>query len=168
MVRLGSLKGYQEIEDECRADEREGIASWTGSRGIRGGGIEIYPVYLLCASGPSVDLSYLREKYGKWVVRIKSPIRLREQLSIATPVNTNMELWKTVELEKVSYTIDEPITWMTHDAPKAFKLSYTQKPQRYQADCEYRYVIRAKAAGGSAPRYLDYDLGGPVSYVEVL
>jgi len=166
--RLGSLKGYRETEKKCIQDATEGFSHWKDSRGINGGFIEVYPVYLLCASGPSVDLSHLRKKYGRWVVRIGNPSKLLEQLSVSTPVNTTMALSKTIEFEKVSYTKDETIPAISHDSPDAVKLAYTQKSARFQADCEYRYVVRAKTAGGSPAGCLHYDLGGPMRYLELL
>ncbi|MEK7153527.1 MAG: hypothetical protein AAB834_06260 [Patescibacteria group bacterium] len=79
-----------------------------------------------------------------------------------------MGLSKTTELEKVLYTKDETNPTITHDSPEAVKLAYIQKLPRFHADCEYRYVVRAKTAGGRRPSCLHYDLGGPLPYLELL
>jgi hypothetical protein len=186
--RLGLIEGYKTVEDRGRQDSREGesssfietnvsevevdkssmrvvaVNSVPGRLHLRGR--HLNPLYLLCAAGPSVDLTHLRRQFGEWVVRIDAPSRLLLDLHSRDPVNSSMEICGKPKLERVSYSKDE----IGVDYPDSFestRLCWTQKPKDFEPDCEYRYIITAKLVIHRSPDpYLYYDFCTPIAYAE--
>ena len=98
--------------------------------------------YVLCTTHPDADACSLGKKYGRFVVRINSPLVLLERIKVA---------WQSHELAlegcafmcAVEYTKDE-----LRDADPLLlsppHLTYSQKPRSYEEDREYRYVLQCK------------------------
>ncbi len=168
--RLGSLEYYKTIEDCGRRDEKEGTSSFITPEGlIVGGMVGNNPVYLLCTSGPDVDLEYLRGKKKKreLVVRINDPYQLLADIRNAVPVE-RVKLWGKCELEVVSYTRDGVLK-IDPDSPEALYLDHRQKSQVYCNEFEYRYVVFTyPPLEGKPSSFLNYELGRPLAYLEVL
>ncbi len=187
--RLGLMETYKSIEDRSRQDKREGesssyiktnvrevkidretmevidIKSVPGRLHLRGSLIE--PIYLMCTAAPTVDLTYLREKFGNWIVRINDPGRLLSDLCNAMPTNPNVEIGEC-SLEAVSYTKDEDVG-SDPESFEAVRLNWTQKPRDSCRDCEYRYVVKTRRVVGRDPDpYLFYDFNAPIRYTEIL
>lgn len=187
--RLGLMEMYKSIEDQSRQDRREGESSSyiktnvmevkiaretnevigtefvSGRLHVRGSFIE--PIYLLCTAGPTVDLTYLREKFGNWVVQINDPSRFLSELRNATPTNPNIEVGKC-SIEAVSYTKDEDVD-IDPDSFEAIRITWTQKSRDCCRQCEYRYVVKTRRVVGREPDpYLFYNFNAPILYAQVL
>src|SRR5271157_1563322 len=162
-IRFGILEYYRGIEDS-RRDEGEGqssvyfnvkapqliIEKQTGriidttesDKNIHSMVVSLNRYYILCASHPEVNFSSLARKYGRFMVRISSPLVLLERIRIA---------WQTCDLAldgdafiaPVEYTKDE-----LRDADPYLlsppHLTYAQKHRSYEEDREYRYLLRCK------------------------
>ncbi len=168
-ARFGILEYYRRIEDS-RRDESEGESSVyfrakapqliidrkTGrtidvtesDENIHSTVVSLNPYYVLCTSHPEVNITTLAGKYGRFMVRIDSPLVLLERVKIA---------WQTHDLAldgdaaftaPVEYTKDE-----LRDADPYLlsppHLTYAQKPKShegksYEEDREYRYLLLCK------------------------
>lgn len=187
--RLGLMDTYKSIEDPSRQDRREGESSSyvktnvtevkisretnevIGTESVPGRlhvqGTFIEPIYLLCTAGPTVDLTYLREEFGSWVVRINNPSRFLSDLCNAIPTNPNIELGKC-SMEAVYYTKDEDVD-IDPDSFEAVRLDWIQKPRDLSWQCEYRYVVKTRRVVGREPDpFLFYDFNAPILYAEIL
>lgn len=142
-ARFGILEYYREIED-ARRDASEGRSSvyFRAPHPIHSAVISLNRYYILCASHPEADASYLARKYGYFMVRINSPRELLARIQAA---------WQNHELAEddgafiapVEYTKDE-----LRDADASYlspvHLTYSQKHRSYGEDREYRYMLKCK------------------------
>ena len=118
-------------------------------------------------SSPAVDLKYLRNNFGTWIVRINDPSRLLVDLRNAVPANSGVTISKC-SLEPVSYTKDE-IVDIDPDSFDAVRLNWTQKPREFSPECEYRFVVKTRRIVGRAREdYLLYDFNAPIPYAEII
>ncbi len=187
--RLGLMDTYKSIEDRSRRDRREGMSSSyvktsvtevkisretnevIGTESVPGRlhvrGTFIEPIYLLCTSGPTVDLTRLKKELGSWVVRINNPSCFLSELCNAIPTNPNIELGKC-SMEAVSYTKDEDVD-IDPDSFESVGLNWIQKPRDLDWQCEYRYVVKTRRVVGREPdSHLFYDFNAAILYAEIL
>jgi hypothetical protein len=173
IVRFGFLDGYKKIEG-TRQDELEGRSicyiAIPGSD-IPGelSGVHINPIYVFSTAGPDVNLTLLREQYGKYVVRINDPKRLKDAITKSKPVRTALQISGECLLEQVRYNKKE---LAEEDVQADIRLSslliYTQKPKIYQDDREYRYVVIADIPKKHAKdEHLFFELGNLGDYLEM-
>jgi hypothetical protein len=167
-VRLRIMIDYRIIEDAHRRDEGEGVSSWYVENGGHIIGQHINPLYLFCTAGPNADLAYLRSKYGKSIVRINDPLRLLVDLNNHRPRPYRIKVVSKCKIEPVSYTKDEVLN-TDPNTFEAIRLSYAQKGTENLIDQEYRYIVQTEPDGETTPdRFLYYDFGGPIGYVEMV
>lgn len=98
--------------------------------------------YVLCTSHPDVNVCSLAKKYGRFVVRINSPLVLLERIKVAWQ-SDDLALDGCAFISAVEYTKDElrDVDGLLLSPPH---LTYSQKPRSYEEDREYRYVLQCK------------------------
>jgi hypothetical protein len=191
IIRLGLLSSYKETEDAQRQDESEGESSTylkrdlpvvtiskhtmeiiaTGSSPglLHFRGTNINPKYLLCTSGPGVDLNLLRNKFGNHVVKINSPIRLLNDINRVSPISSKMEFIGKCTLDEVCYSKDQ-IQDLDPDSTEAVRLSYLQKHPKFSVECEYRYIVMAKPCvkGEKPENHVLFNINRKLDYLELI
>jgi len=131
-------------------------------------GSQINPTYLLCTSGPNVDLNHMKRNFGKYIVKINEPLKLLQDINTATTINSKMELTGKCILCPVSYTKGDIIE-INPDSIEAIRLNYLQKPSSCIEDCEYRYIIKIKPCVNSQPEeFIYFDLQRELNYLEMI
>jgi len=188
--RLGLMSFYRKMEDNCRRDLTEGksssyinaiLPSVTIDKSTTNilpldyspgllhlKGVHINPIYLLCTSGPNVDLDYMRRKFGEYIVKINDPFKLLTAFNNAKPICSDMELVGKCILEKVCYTKDQVLE-IDPDSMDAVKLCYLQKPPEFIRDCEYRYLITSKPCVNNDPKdFIYFDFNRRLDYLEMI
>ena len=157
-MRLGCLGYYRNIEDSSRRDPTEGSGCtkepgivteggfssnpaekpiWTRKPGHQTHEMELLnPKYCFCMSLPDVDLNRMRGEFGVHIVKIDDPRRLAEDINEYF-IGSGQRFM--VEGRRVVYNkgqkLDRPLT----DNERTV-LSYTQKPESFHAQCEFRIV----------------------------
>jgi len=98
--------------------------------------------YMLCTSHPEVNISTLASKYGRFMVRINSPLALRERVKRGWQTH-DLALDGCAFIAPAEYTKDE-----LRDAdPNLLSpphLTYSQKCKSYEEDREYRFLLECK------------------------
>jgi hypothetical protein len=159
-VRFGLLSHYRTVEG-TRQDTQEGLVShyWTkkapqlvfnretgelvsageSDQNIHFKGSSLNPYFILSTSHSDADKGVLAEQFGRFIVQISDPIKLRDRIEIAwlkhawslegaafiAPVVYN----KGEVIEADPYLISPP------------EYNYCQKEPRYQHEREFRYVL---------------------------
>ncbi|MEQ8767871.1 MAG: hypothetical protein RL885_28465 [Planctomycetota bacterium] len=187
-VRFVDVHYYKDIEDPARRDGSEGsgqlrvpsnsvetlhIDSATGKTlgstfapgYLNFGSTYIHPVYALCMSGPGVDLSFLRRKMGRYVVRIRDPERLVDDVveSLQECPIPDREVF-FVHLLPVEYK--KGLVGAKPD--DTVRLSYAQKPPDFVDECEYRLVIGVSGVRPDVPVEFFLTLRSAGEYCELL
>jgi hypothetical protein len=177
--RLSLLDCYRKIEDPARADADEGEARIDipnqvlttiilPSDSSKGGRIgytigtlhrteaSLNKYYLFCVSGPEVSLDYIATRFGRYIVKISQPQIFLEQIRAYAP----KELAMRVELLKVEYTKGILKRSASEARPVGSLLSVYQKPPKFSAECEYRYILEASnnLAGQQYDDYIPFTL----------
>lgn len=192
--RVGSLERYKCIEDAARRDSTEGEglyglrgpvvsgrisvnadvpAEWISEVGIQQHHTQaLNSVYLFCCANLSADLEFLRRRFGRYVVKIVSPVVLAIEIDHALNGYDGNSGPFLVEGRDVEYNKGSLIT-DGRSAHELSDLSYAQKPADYRDEKEFRFCIMstggAAYAAGNAESYLDIALGsGRMSYAEML
>ncbi len=142
-VRFGILEYYRGIEDK-RRDSSEGRSSvyFKAPQPVHATYTSLNHYYILCTAHPEADIPALMKKYGRFVVRINSPIALLERIKAAWQIH-DLAVDRGAFVTHVEYTKDElrePDRYF-HSPPH---LVYSQKPRSYQDDREYRYLLKCK------------------------
>jgi hypothetical protein len=100
------------------------------------------PYYILCTCHPDVNVRSLAKKYGRFMVRIDSPLVLLERIKAAWHTH-DLALDGGACISPVEYTKDE-----LRDADPLLlsppQLTYSQKHRRHEEDREYRYVLQCR------------------------
>jgi hypothetical protein len=126
------------------------------------------PKFVMSCSLPGVDLQYLRERFGRWLVRINEPRRLAREISYYLGTLPN-RFAGGVEGCSVHYNKAGRVRAnLTKTA--SIRLSYSQKPVSFNQEREFRFVV----ISGETPStwfdgdYLPIDLGRALTYVTVI
>lgn len=165
--RFGELGRYRRIEDASRQDGSEGHAHYVDPQNhqwrTQFGG----PVYVLSFSGPKVNLQFLREKMGAFIVRLDNPEALCRDIECYMQ-SCGIRSFNGVHGHPVEYTKGHTISRNMNGFQRAV-LSVTQKPDTFQQEYEYRlYTILNQYPNCPVADFLSIDLGGPVQYAKVL
>jgi hypothetical protein len=148
-VRFGPLGGYREAKDQ-RRDETEGEVSilWNLRNPVFCERELLNPCHVLCASHPDTDTRKLRERYGKYLVRISDPNELKRRIDNVwrkSPIASGL-----CRLEPVVYNKGE-LLYPTPLLLPPYEYAFTQKPKvrlfdgmRFEEDREIRYVLISK------------------------
>ena len=122
------------------------------------------PTYLFCTSRTSIDLNLMRSKFGDFVALISEPRRLA--LDLCHYFQTSeYKLAGGIEGCCVQYTKDTVIQTELSSF-QIGQLSYSQKPEKYKEDKEFRYVaiFFHESQDGEFPTYLEIDLNKKLTY----
>ena len=188
---LGNLKKYKNMEDSLRKDKTEGEAvfrhpgivtkvffSKTSDESYaveNPGYVETHyeldnPKFVLCTSLPGVDLAHMAEKFGKYIVEIDNPRQL------ATDITSYLETLPHkfvggIEGCYVKYN-KEHIFNNEIEGVKAVTLSYSQKPDSFKKDCEFRFVAIVKGIPSKGYEYneerLEINLNKKLTYAKLI
>lgn len=168
--RLSNIINFVNSEDKARADSSEGQGYSLDKDGGR-----IYfeldqPTFILCCSHVDVDLNFLRNKMGKFVVKINDPLRLAVLIDDWF-VRKNITTFGGVKCQTVKYTkgqIEEDDALASERAA----LSLYQKSPQFCMERECRFVALLCSNDINASlldsEFLHVDLGGPLSVIELL
>jgi hypothetical protein len=152
-IYLGSLAYYSKIEDEMRRDETENISlgNWKNTNITWRIG-SINERFVLCTSGPGVDIEKMKIKFkSQYVVKICNPLDLFNSISTVWKDHTLSINDKKYEAELVKVIYEKGETQELHPyliAPPG----YTQKPTRFADEIEFRFVLTCNL---DEPRVLD-------------
>jgi hypothetical protein len=188
--RMGSLKSYRKTEDVRRKDDAEGhghiwvpgavvtahfdakdpdyfeVTEGPGHRDVHS---ELgNPIYIFSTSLPEVDLDYLKNRFGRFIIQIDAPEQLAHD--ITEHLKRRPEKFAGgIEGCMVSYNRDG-IVDADLDNYKLISLSYSQKSADFVDEYEFRFVAinMDRPSERRAFEYLEIDLGGPVSYARVI
>jgi hypothetical protein len=124
--------------------------------------------YVCCFSAPeSNNFQDTEIKYGKYIVRIKDPDKLHEDLS--TAINANKELSNNLPLlesDYVSYTHGMDVGELT--LKEKLKLGWSQKPYSFSSDQEYRLCFSHTSEVNNYPRDRFISIGTTLQYCELI
>jgi len=188
---LQPLKYFRNIEDINRKDKDEGkgkaeiimkrpvlqIDKYTGqllSSKPEPGPVYFVtstpnPCYIISFSGPQVDLNYLIEKYGQYVLRINEPNKLVKAICSNLSQSDNMPNVMWLECIQVRYDKGQ----LTDNLPEPgsqerARMSYGQKASNYSRDCEYRLVLKLPIPTLNIPKVIYIELHTKLDYVDIL
>lgn len=144
-VRFGVLEYYRKIED-VRRDSSEGRSSvyfrLDASQPIHSTVVSLNRYYIICTAHPDVNIPSLARKYGRFVVRINSPLVLLDRIKLVWKEHV-LAIRDGTFIAPVEYTKDE-LRDADPDLLSPPHLTYSQKPRSYEEDREYRYLIKCK------------------------
>lgn len=159
-LRFGSLVHYKRTEDR-RQDTTEGRAVLRLVEGSRR--TPAYyslsspnPHYVICAFHPETCSCAITE-YGKFVVCISDPVTLLKRICEAWGYDDRKSLSSPASIWPVLYNKGDEVE-PASDTLYSGCLVYTQKPPRYAADREYRYVLKCRS-GVKNDDFLTLDVG---------
>ncbi len=161
---MRSLSYYHGIEDQNRRDKSEGegksvifmnrpvlqldketkkILSQTEEYGpVYFGTLSTNPRYILCLSGPEVNMKYLASQYGGCVVRLDQPNKLVCDIASYLKQYPNMPDTMWLDCIQVRYDKGQQINELPQLASEErLRMSYGQKDPTFSNDCEYRLVL---------------------------
>ena len=184
--RIGLLEKYKQIESNgSRSDPDEGISclqlegnvskvTLNSAGGVKSVSKEpgyvdsemtlINLKYILCCSGPDVDMNHLKEKYGEYIIRLNNPCSLAQEIASYFRDNSipiiGKPKWAKVRYDKGSIS-KEQLTNEEH-----VRLSYSQKAPKFANDKEYRLVVIMSGVS-SRGNHITVDLGKKLDYIRV-
>ena len=155
---MGCINSYRHIEDQSRRDPTEGngltkepgiVTSYGFSQNpnekticVKEFGYNVHhtellnPKFCFCTSLPEVDLIYMKKQFGRFIVKIKEPRQLAEDINdylFSTGEKYRIEGWKIVYNK--GQKSERELT-----ANERIDLSYKQKPEEFIDDFEFRIV----------------------------
>lgn len=167
-LRLKRLDIYRDIEDGCRRDAAEGFGSYVDNRGHQWNFEMGGSIYVLCCSDTQVDIRFLREKFGTYIVRINDPASLAHD--IERFVNASgIRTFNGVHGRPVDYRKGSVITQELDSMQRAI-LSITQKPAGFAPEAEYRFftILSNVIPSGTGKKFLDINIGHRLRYAELI
>jgi len=188
IVRLGLLNYYKNIEDNNRQDESEGegsvhipgevtkfsigrndkIVSETKEQGHlhyrSSSGNAIY--ILSCVFPPDNDISKISSKFGSYIVRINDPRRLGQDITNKLWENAE-DIRPIIECTKIIYNKGH---FLSEEFSKEnrWKLSFIQKPERFNDEYEYRLVAIEFKPALTKEEFMYVKFGCAIEYAELL
>jgi len=168
--RLGSLAHYLDTPDESRQDSSEGTASYRDTRGIETTSINgnIREQYVLCCSTNDVDISYLRNKMGEYIVKIYDPSALAREMERFLE-NNCVPTFNGVHGRLAEYTRNE-VKHGELNSSDNFDLSLRQKNRGNAEESEYRlfFILSHQDSRFVQENHFHVDLGRPLKFAEIL
>jgi hypothetical protein len=156
--RMGCLRSYREIKDESRRDPTEGsghtkepgivtvglVSSnptektiWIKEHGIQDHSSGYNKaIFCFCTFLSDVNLDYIKEKFGKYIVKITDPEKLAEDIHDSL-INTGQRF--LIEGCNVIYNKGQTLEKQLTDDER-LDMSYKQKPESFILECEFRIV----------------------------
>lgn len=166
--RLGLLDSYQNIENAARADPSEGDGHYVSSDGISEYFKSGNPTYLLCCSDGNVELAFLRQKMGPFIVRINQPEQLTSLINDFLK-KKGIKAFGDVLGAPVQYNKGQIVDEELDSAEKQL-LSIIQKPSGFADEHEYRLyaITNIEGARDQLEQFLSVDLEQKLPFVELL
>ena len=187
--RLGNLRTYKSIEDLARRDNDEGTAVYRRPGMVTSvafskdnddtfvteapGHINTHtelgnPKFVFCTSLPNVNLQYMKERFGKYIVKITEPKTFAQDISqYLYSIPTRFA--GGIEGIEIQYNRNEIIE-KELDNKDRVTLSYSQKSFEFKDETEFRFV--ALVLGTPSKRYnedyLDINIGKRLQYVDIV
>lgn len=191
ILQLRPLPCYQRIEDINRKDkdETEGRLVINRDRPVltldkKSGKIlshknEFGPVYygtssinlryILCFSGPQVNVRYLACQYGKYIVCLNQPMKLVDDIVAHLERRPDLPSGMMLDCIQVRYDKDQLVSEFPEPASQdRTRISYGQKDPKFSADCEYRLVLTLPITIKRCPIVIIVELQKKPKYVELL
>jgi len=167
-LRLRRLDLYRDIEDGCRRDASEGMGSYVDNRGHQWDFEMGNSIYVLCCSDAQVDVRFLREKFGAYIVRINDSASLAHDMERFMNAS-GMRTFNGVHGRRVDYR-KGAVTTQEFDSMQLAILSITQKPARFAPESEYRFftILSNAIPSGTGKRFLDINIGHRLRYAELV
>ena len=144
-IRFGSVIGYQKIEDEKRKDETEGVGHFVVAGVDSKVKFASNQPYALCCHLSLA--SALETKHGKFIVEINNSIWLAEELTRVIGLSSS-KYFGGIEGVIISYTKGQ----IFEEKPGSYEISqlaYSQKPEKFKHENEFRFVFIRKEFGGN-------------------
>lgn len=159
VFRLNCLGYCRNMEDISRCDPTEGIGCtlepgivtvgyistkktaektiWTKENGFQEHHPEWgNPIFCFCTSLPDVKIDHMKDKFGRYIVKINDPKELAEDINDYLLNNGQRFL---IMGREVVYNKGEKLDKKLTDNER-LDLAYTQKPRGFSSDCEFRIV----------------------------
>jgi hypothetical protein len=140
-IRFGLLSHYRQIECETRHDPTEGIGHYRFMGADHHSIFASNAIYVLCFSRTESGA----RRFGPHIARTEHPRRLAEVITAQLP-QTGLTFYGGVEGVPVEYSKGGAL----ESAPDAYhiaRFAYSQKPESFLADEEFRFVLVRKGAG---------------------
>jgi len=158
IFRLNCLGYCRNIEDASRCDQTEGRGCtkepgivtvgwvspnpaektiWTREMGHQEHHIELgNPVFCFCTCLPEVNRTHMLKKFGKYIVKIDDPRKLAEDINDYLVNNgRRFQILGCMVVYNKGQKLNRELT-----NNERFDLSYKQKPESFNPDCEFRIV----------------------------
>lgn len=191
VVRMLPLQHYCEIEDSKRKDRDEGegrvvihmnrpvltldqksgkTLSKTNEFGpVFFGTGSINPRYILCFSGPQVDVKHLASQYGGYVVCLSQPNKLVCDIASYLEQCPNMPDTMWLKCIQVRYDKDQLVSTLPDPATEErSEMSYGQKNPKFSSDYEYRLVLTLPLIANSLPPEIRVELHKRLEYAKII
>jgi len=165
---IGKLEGYRDIEDQCRADNSEGLGYYQDNDGIHEHSELIGDIYLLSLSTNEVDLDFLSRKMGRNIIKINDPGMLAKDIENYLH-NNGYGTFGGVKGEYIQYNKGESIEGELSEMDRAV-LSVTQKPKGFSPECEYRLFTNLNSQWCFPPSsgYIGINLRKRLDYADII
>lgn len=187
MIR--NLNYYRKIEDSQRKDEEEGegkveiimerpivnfnqntlkIQSINYELGpVYFGTTSINPRYIMCFSGPQVDLKNLAKKYGQYILRINQPDILVHEITSYLEQHLNISDIIWLKCIQVRYDKHQLIERLPEPASEErIEMSFSQKNPKDSWEYENRIVVTLPLTTSNLPEYIRVELNKQLEYLE--
>jgi len=143
-IRFGTVLGYKEIEEEGRRDITEGTGHFT-SNGIDTKIQFCSNVFYALCCHKDIE-SALNTGHGNYIVEIANPLLLAEELNRSI---RNLESKHFGGIEGVVIEYDKGCERNEKlDSYQKSRLAYSQKPEKYSMENEFRFVFCRKEFAG--------------------
>lgn len=158
IFRMGCLRSYKTIEDDKRRDPTEGSGHtkepgienvgwvsknlaektiWVSKPGFREHHSEYgNAIFGFCTSLPEVNRNHMKNDFGTNIVKIDNPKKLAEDIN---DYFISKEPNFLIEGNWVIYNKGQKLKKKLTDNERS-DMAYTQKPERFSPDCEFRIV----------------------------
>ena len=181
------LRRYKNIENAARRDATEGDAHFqypdqitsihmypssdTTTTSVKPGMMKVQaslgnPILVYCTSLPDIEHEYLKEKFGKYLVKIEDPIQLAVDMHRGV-INAGYSPIGPVRGGSVKYTKGLPVAKDLGPGEGSL-LSYIQKPKKFCDEHEFRFasVLSGLLRPSELPDIVKINLGEAISYAK--
>jgi len=186
VFRMGCIYSYTEIEDESRRDPTDGTGHtlepglvtegwvspnpeektiWTKEQGYRechigqGGN----PKFCFCTSSPDVDINYIKNHFGSYIIKIEEPRKLAEEINDYF-FNQNQKF--LIQGCSVVYNKGEKLDGELEENER-LDLAHKQKPKSFVDEREFRIVAMKYDVCDSECKFLDGEADLGCKFIEV-
>lgn len=129
----------------------------------------INPRYILCFSGPQVDIKYLSHKYGRYIISLSHPTKFVNE--VAAYLENRLDLPKVMWLDCIQVRYDKDLLVSELPEPASeerIAMSYGQKGPIFSRECEYRLVLTLPFTGNKSPQEVRVELNKKLDYAEII